>query len=132
MEGKKIIINDVTLRDGMHAMSHQYEIEDMVEIAKALDEAGVDIIEVSHGDGLAGNAINYGFSKYPETEYISAVAGVLKNAKLDVLLLPGIGTIEDLEVVIDLGVKVVRIETQSAPALSIIFACFTSSSGEII
>ncbi|CUS85125.1 HMGL-like [Candidatus Kryptonium thompsonii] len=79
MEGKKIIINDVTLRDGMHAMSHQYEIEDMVEIAKALDEAGVDIIEVSHGDGLAGNAINYGFSKYPETEYISAVAGVLKK-----------------------------------------------------
>ena len=116
MEGKKIIINDVTLRDGMHAMSHQYEIEDMVEIAKALDEAGVDIIEVSHGDGLAGNAINYGFSKYPETEYISAVAGVLKNAKLDVLLLPGIGTIEDLEVVIDLGVKVVRIATHCTEA----------------
>lgn len=116
MDDKKIIINDVTLRDGMHALSHQYDIEDMIEIAKALDSAGVDIIEVSHGDGLAGNAINYGFSKYPETEYISAVAGVLKNAKLDVLLLPGIGTIEDLEVAIDLGVKVVRIATHCTEA----------------
>lgn len=116
MDDKKIIINDVTLRDGMHALSHQYEIEDMIKIAKALDEAGVDIIEVSHGDGLAGNAINYGFSKYPETEYIYAVASVLKNAKLDVLLLPGIGTIKDLEIAIDLGVKVVRIATHCTEA----------------
>ncbi len=116
MKDGKIIINDVTLRDGMHAMSHQYEIEDMVKIAKALDSAGVDIIEVSHGDGLAGNAINYGFSKYSEIEYISAVSGVLRGAKLDVLLLPGIGTIEDLEVAIEYGVKVVRVATHCTEA----------------
>jgi 4-hydroxy 2-oxovalerate aldolase len=116
MSDRKIIINDVTLRDGMHALSHQYEIEDMVQIAKALDEAGVDIIEVTHGDGLAGNAINYGFSKYEEERYISSVAEVLKRAKLDVLLLPGIGTIEDLEKVIDLGVSVVRVATHCTEA----------------
>ena len=111
-----IIINDVTLRDGMHALSHQYEIEDMVKIAKALDEAKVDIIEVSHGDGLSGNAINYGFSKYPETEYISAVADVLKHSKLAVLLLPGIGTIEDLKMAMNCGISVARIATHCTEA----------------
>jgi 4-hydroxy 2-oxovalerate aldolase len=117
MEDEKfIVINDVTLRDGMHALSHQFEISDMVKIAEALDDAGVDIIEVSHGDGLAGNAINYGFSKYPEMDYIKAVASALKRSKPGALLLPGIGTIEDLEMAIESGIKVARIATHCTEA----------------
>ena len=83
---KKILIQDATLRDGMHALGHQYSIEQMVNIAKKLDEAKVDLIEVSHGDGLNGNSFNYGFSKHREEDYLRAVEEVV-HAKLAALTL---------------------------------------------
>lgn len=109
-------INDVTLRDGMHALGHQYSVEQMLAIAKKLDEAKVDLIEVSHGDGLNGNSVNYGFSKHTEPEYIEAVVDVCEHAKVAALLLPGIGTIEDLKRAHALGVTTIRVATHSTEA----------------
>lgn len=100
----------------MHALSHQYTIEQMVSIAKKLDEAKIDIIEVSHGDGLNGNSINYGFSKHAEIEYLQSVKSCLKYSKLAALLLPGIGTIEDLEMALEAGVNTIRIATHCTEA----------------
>src|SRR3954465_4313521 len=100
---KKIIVNDVTLRDGMHALAHQYTVDQMTSIARKLDEAKVDLIEVSHGDGLNGNSFNYGFSAHTEVEYLRAVKAELKHAKLAALLLPGIGTIEDMKMAREAG-----------------------------
>lgn len=116
MSVKKIIINDVTLRDGMHAIAHQYTIEQMVSVAKKIEEANVDIIEVSHGDGLNGNSINYGFSAFSEIEYLQAVKSVLKKTKLAALLLPGIGTIHDLKMARTAGVDTIRIATHCTEA----------------
>ncbi len=113
---KRIRVTDVTLRDGMHALSHQYELDDVRSIARALDAAGVDIIEVSHGDGLNGNAINYGFSKHTESEYLEAAAISIRQARLAALLLPGIGTIHDLDDAMDCGVKTIRIATHCTEA----------------
>lgn len=113
---KKIIINDCTLRDGMHALAHQYSVEQMVQIAAKLDEAKIDLIEVSHGDGLNGNSINYGFSKHIEAEYIQAVRETITHSKLAALLLPGIGTIEDIEHAKSLGVDTIRIATHCTEA----------------
>jgi len=113
---KKILIQDATLRDGMHALGHQYTIEDMVQIAKKLDEAKVDLIEVSHGDGLNGNSFNYGFSRHKEEDYLRAVGDVLSHAKLAALLLPGIGTVEDMKMAKDCGVSTIRIATHCTEA----------------
>ena len=116
MTQKKILIQDATLRDGMHALGHQYTIEQMVSIAQKLDEAKVDLIEVSHGDGLNGNSFNYGFSRHTEEDYLRAVGDVLSHAKLAALLLPGIGTIEDMEMAKDCGVDTIRIATHCTEA----------------
>lgn len=116
MTRKKLLIQDVTLRDGMHAIAHQYTVDQMVTIARALDEAKVDLIEVSHGDGLNGNSLNYGFSRHPEMEYIEAVAAELKHAKLVALLLPGIGTKDDLKAARAAGVHAIRIATHCTEA----------------
>lgn len=113
---RRVHVTDVTLRDGMHALSHQYDLEDVITIARALDAAGVDIIEVSHGDGLNGNAINYGFSKHTESEYLEAAANSIQQARLAALLLPGIGTIRDLDDAIHCGVKTIRIATHCTEA----------------
>src|SRR6056297_1339899 len=113
---RKAIITDTTLRDGSHSVSHQYTLEEMKSIAKALESSGVDIIELGHGDGLTGSTINYGFSLHSDYEYIEAVASVLTKAKLAVLLIPGIGTIEHLKKAKELGAEVVRVATHVTEA----------------
>ena len=112
----KIIITDTTLRDGSHSVAHRFTINDVTRVVSALDSANVDIIEVGHGDGLAGSTANYGFSAVPEMDLIKAAVQSAKNSKIATLLLPGIGTVPDLEKVKDLGVKVIRVATHVTEA----------------
>ncbi|MEO0790578.1 MAG: 4-hydroxy-2-oxovalerate aldolase [Bacteroidota bacterium] len=112
----KVYIQDVTLRDGMHPLKHQYTREQVLDIALALDRAGVDAIEIAHGDGLAGGSFNYGFGAHTDWAWLEGVAELLKHARLTTLLIPGIGTIDDLKRAKDLGVESVRIATHSTEA----------------
>jgi len=112
----KIFVQDVTLRDGMHAIRHRIDPADIRRIVTALDEAGVDAIEVAHGDGLAGGSLNYGAGSHTDWEWLEAAADVLKNARLTTLLLPGIGTIHELNRAYDLGVRSVRVATHCTEA----------------
>ncbi|MER5754249.1 4-hydroxy-2-oxovalerate aldolase [Streptomyces sp. NPDC002088] len=112
----RLFIQDVTLRDGMHAIRHRIEPEQLGRIVAALDAAGVDGIEVSHGDGLAGGSLNYGPGSHTDWEWIETAAAHIKNARLTTLLLPGIGTIEELKQAYALGVRSVRVATHCTEA----------------
>ncbi len=109
-------IQDVTLRDGMHAIRHQYGKQQLKELAISLDKAGVDAIEISHGDGLSGGSFNYGFGAHTDWDWLEGVASELNNAVLTTLLILGIGTIEDLKKAYDLGVRSVRVATHCTEA----------------
>jgi 4-hydroxy 2-oxovalerate aldolase len=116
MSVPEIFIQDVTLRDGMHAVRHRISPSKVAEIVSALDAAGVDAIEVAHGDGLAGSSLNYGAASNSDWEWIEAAGSVLQNARLTTLLLPGIGTIAELKQAYSLGVRSVRVATHCTEA----------------
>ena len=94
---RDILITEVALRDGSHAVRHQYTVDQVVNVTKALADASVPYIEVSHGDGLAGSSLQFGLSKTNDMELIEAAASVAGDSKIAVLLLPGIGTLTELK-----------------------------------
>ncbi|MBP6053309.1 MAG: 4-hydroxy-2-oxovalerate aldolase [Pseudomonadales bacterium] len=116
LKGRKVTLHDMCLRDGMHAKQHQISLDEMRAVARGLDEAGIPLIEVTHGDGLGGRSINYGFPCNTDEEYLEAVVGVVKRAKISALLLPGIGTVDHLKMARDCGIGTIRVATHCTEA----------------
>jgi 4-hydroxy-2-oxovalerate/4-hydroxy-2-oxohexanoate aldolase len=116
LQGIKIKVHDMSLRDGMHPKRHQITLEQMKSISQGLDAAGVPLIEVTHGDGLGGASVNYGFPAATDEQYLRAVIPGLKTAKVSALLLPGIGTVDHLRMAADCGVHTIRVATHCTEA----------------
>lgn len=116
LKGRKVVIHDMSLRDGMHAKREQISVDQMVQIATALDDAGVPYLQVTHGAGLGGNSLQHGFAPHSNEEYISAVAGKMKQAKISVLLIPGLGTMKELQSAYDAGARAVHVATHCTEA----------------
>ncbi len=116
LKGRKVLVHDMCLRDGMHAKREQISIEQMVSIARSLDEAGVPLIQVTHGAGLGGNSLQHGFAPHTNEEYLSAVSAVVKQAKVSVLLIPGLGTMRELKSAYDCGARSVHVATHCTEA----------------
>ncbi|MGB0238365.1 MAG: 4-hydroxy-2-oxovalerate aldolase [Cycloclasticus sp.] len=116
LDGRKVILHDMCLRDGMHAKGEQISVEEMVKVATALDDANVPYIQVTHGAGLGGNSLQHGFSMASNEEYISAVAPLMKQAIISVLLIPGMGTMKELQAAYDAGARSVHVATHCTEA----------------
>jgi 4-hydroxy-2-oxovalerate/4-hydroxy-2-oxohexanoate aldolase len=116
LKGKKVTLHDMTLRDGMHPKRHLMTLEQMKSVAMGLDQAGMPLIEVTHGDGLGGSSVNYGFPAHTDEEYLSTVIPLMKNTKVSALLLPGIGTVDHLQMAHELGVHTIRVATHCTEA----------------
>ncbi|MEO8296451.1 MAG: 4-hydroxy-2-oxovalerate aldolase [Burkholderiales bacterium] len=116
LKGKKITVHDMTLRDGMHPKRHQMTLAQMKSIAGGLDAAGVPLIEVTHGDGLGGSSVNYGFPAHTDEEYLGTVIPLMKQAKVSALLIPGIGTVDHLQMAKEIGVHTIRVATHCTEA----------------
>ncbi len=116
IQGRKVTLHDMTLRDGMHPKQHRITLDQMKAVALGLDAAGMPLIEVTHGDGLGGASVNYGFPAHSDEEYLGAVIPLMKRAKVSALLLPGIGTVDHLKRARELGVATVRVATHCTEA----------------
>jgi 4-hydroxy-2-oxovalerate/4-hydroxy-2-oxohexanoate aldolase len=116
LQGIHIKVHDMSLRDGMHPKRHQITVAQMQAIAKGLDAAGVPLIEVTHGDGLGGESVNYGFPAASDEQYLRAVIPQLNTAKVSALLIPGIGTVDHLRMAADCGVTTIRVATHCTEA----------------
>jgi len=116
LKGRKVILHDMCLRDGMHAKREQISVEQMVKVATALDDAGVPYIQVTHGAGMGGNSLQHGFAMASNEEYISAVAAAVKQTKISVLLIPGLGTMRELQAAYEAGARSVHVATHCTEA----------------
>jgi len=116
MTTRQVTLHDMCLRDGMHPKRHQISLEAMKGIAAGLDQAGIPLIEVTHGDGLGGASVNYGFPAHSDEDYLKAVVSVVKQARISALLLPGIGTVDHLRMAHGIGVGTIRVATHCTEA----------------
>jgi 4-hydroxy-2-oxovalerate/4-hydroxy-2-oxohexanoate aldolase len=116
LDGKNVTLHDMCLRDGMHPKQHRISLDQMIAVATALDAAGMPLIEVTHGDGLGGASINYGFPSHSDEDYLRAVIPRLTRARVSALLIPGIGTVDHLRMAEGCGVRTIRVATHCTEA----------------